>query len=206
MENASKALIIAGGILLAIITLSLIVYMTTATARIGEAQDEKTAAEQLAAFNMEWEAYNKRVMYGTEIMSIANKAIEYNGNLTDRESQKAINITIKIKDDFTATKHYKTEYSNGKTEESDPTVINEWSISGGSDIIINFNTDGKIINLFTDQSVKDEIRIIEETRTYIKKEIIYSALTNFKRAIFKCTNVHYNENTGRIDGMTFEQK
>ena len=51
MENAAKALLIAGGILLALMTLSLVVYMSTATTRMAEAQDEKKAAEELAAFN-----------------------------------------------------------------------------------------------------------------------------------------------------------
>ena len=78
MENAAKALVIAGGILLAIMTLSLLVYMVGSTSRLAQAQDSKKAAEQLAAFNNEYEAYNKRVMYGTEVISVMNKAIVHN--------------------------------------------------------------------------------------------------------------------------------
>lgn len=103
MENAAKALVIAGGVLLAIITISLFVYMTTATSRMAQAQDEKTALEQLVAFNSEYEAYNKRVMYGADLITVANKAINYNKSLEPIDSDKDIQITIKTKQNFEAT-------------------------------------------------------------------------------------------------------
>ena len=53
MENAAKALMIAGGILLAILTITLLVYMMTAASSMAEAQDAKTLSEQIAAFNRE---------------------------------------------------------------------------------------------------------------------------------------------------------
>ena len=103
MENAAKALVIAGGVLLAIITVSLFVYMTTATSRMAQAQDEKTALEQLVAFNSEYEAYNKRVMYGADLITVANKAINYNKSLETIDSDKDIQITIITKQNFEAT-------------------------------------------------------------------------------------------------------
>lgn len=78
MENASKALMIAGGILLAILTLTLVVYMMTALTSMGEAQDAKTLAQQKTTFNKEYEAYNKRRMYGTDVITVINKATENN--------------------------------------------------------------------------------------------------------------------------------
>lgn len=76
MENASKALLIAGGIFFAILILSTMMYMSNSITEIGKSQDEKKAAEQLAAFNAEYEAYNKQLMYGTDIVTIVNKAKE----------------------------------------------------------------------------------------------------------------------------------
>lgn len=76
MENASKALLIAGGVILAIMILSTMVYMSGRITEFGEAQNNKKAAEQLAAFNAEYEAYNKQLMYGTDIVTVINKAKE----------------------------------------------------------------------------------------------------------------------------------
>ena len=74
MENASKALIIAGGILLAILTLSLVVYMMTAVTSMADAQDAEALARQKTEFNKGYEAYNKRMMYGTDVITVMNKA------------------------------------------------------------------------------------------------------------------------------------
>jgi len=76
MENASKALLIAGGIFLAILILSAMMYMASSITSIGEAQENKKAAEQLAAFNAQYEAYDKQLMYGTDIVTVINKAYE----------------------------------------------------------------------------------------------------------------------------------
>lgn len=105
MENAAKALLIAGGVLLAIITISLFVYMITATSRMAQAQDEKTALEQLVAFNNQYEAYNKRVMYGTDVITVVNKAIVHNEKMlaSKVEDPYYINITIGVNEDFKTT-------------------------------------------------------------------------------------------------------
>ncbi len=76
MENASKALLIAGGVFLAMLILSTMIYMSNSITSIGEAQNNRKAAEQLAAFNAEYEAYNKQLMYGTDIVTVINKAFE----------------------------------------------------------------------------------------------------------------------------------
>jgi len=76
MENAAKALLIAAGIMFAMMIISLIAYMSSSITEMGEAQESKRAAEQLAAFNAEYEAYNKQLMYGTDIVTVINKAQE----------------------------------------------------------------------------------------------------------------------------------
>jgi len=203
MENASKALIIAGGMLLAIITLSLIVYMTTSTGRIGKAQDEKKATEQLVAFNMQYEAYNKQVMYGTEVITVINKAIDYNKKLNPLDAEDDIKITIKLKENFYATERKDVTLPNGRTDYGDEDIIGETSLASGN-YTVGYNAPSNLISFF-----KQDPEDTSETTNYrTKVETVYyhSALTNFRRAIFKCTNVHYNETTGRIDEMTFEQK
>lgn len=107
MENAAKALIIAGGILFAIMILSLVVYMSTTTTRMAEAQDEKKKVEELTAFNKEYEAYNKRLMYGTEVITVYNKAEEYN-----KKGETSINIEIYDKNEKKIFISYENEFKN----------------------------------------------------------------------------------------------
>ena len=96
MENASKALLIAAGIFFSMLILTMIMYMSGKITEIGEVQESKRAAEQLAAFNAEYEAYNKKLMYGTDVITVINKAREdgisikvtdKSGNIYDEESE-----------------------------------------------------------------------------------------------------------------------
>ena len=80
MENASKALIMAGGILIAIIILTLFIMMFNRMASIQKTQEEKTKMEQIAAFNAEYEAFNKKQMYGADVITLRNKVNENNIN------------------------------------------------------------------------------------------------------------------------------
>lgn len=94
MENAAKALLIAGGILIAIIILSMFVMMYNKMINIQNAQEEKTQLEQIAAFNAEYEAYNKKMMYGADVLTLKNKVEEHNrNNSNDR-------ITIELPANF----------------------------------------------------------------------------------------------------------
>jgi len=76
MENASKALLIAAGMFLALLILSMLIYMSNSINGIAKTQNEKKAAEQLTEFNAKYEAYNKMLMYGTDVVTIINKAKE----------------------------------------------------------------------------------------------------------------------------------
>lgn len=85
MENASKALLIAGGVLMALIIITMIILMFSRLSNIQNEQEEQTKIEQLAAFNAEFEAYNKKVMYGVDVITLINKVAEnnkkYSGNI-----------------------------------------------------------------------------------------------------------------------------
>ena len=112
MENASKALLIAGGVLLAMMILALAVYVFTAMGGFAESQDRKKLTEQIEAFNNSYLAYNKSVMYGTDVLTVSNKAEEnnlaYKDNLDYCVDVKAINkdgneISIENTHDFKVT-------------------------------------------------------------------------------------------------------
>lgn len=80
MENAAQALLIAGGILITIVILSMVVVMFNNLKTIGNAQADKKEVESIAKWNAEWEAYNKNILYGADVLTIVNKANNNNIN------------------------------------------------------------------------------------------------------------------------------
>lgn len=80
MENASKALIIAGAILLSILIIALGVFVfnqaRSAMGNVGLSDQE------VSAFNSKWESYQGTQM-GSSIRQMVNNLNAYNRNVTD---------------------------------------------------------------------------------------------------------------------------
>ena len=74
MENATKALLIAAGTLFGVMLLALAVYFFRTLSPFEYQRQNTEEAEQITAFNTEYEAFNKRIMYGVDLISVLNKA------------------------------------------------------------------------------------------------------------------------------------
>ena len=74
MENANKALIMAGSTLIAIMLLTLFTYFMSKLSVWPQTQDILEKNEQISAFNAEYEVYQKSAMYGVDVVSCLNKA------------------------------------------------------------------------------------------------------------------------------------
>lgn len=120
MENASKALIIAGGVLIALIIITMFIMMFNNLANTKKAQEEQTKTEQISAFNAEFEAYNKKIMYGTDVITLINKVAENNKkNLNNIENQITLILDGKIvtnSSELIGTDAEKSIYTSVKTE------------------------------------------------------------------------------------------
>ena len=77
MENATKALLIAAGMLLAILVTSLLVMFYNSLADYEQDKQNALTEAQIAQFNKEYEAYNREVS-GFELLSLINKVLSYN--------------------------------------------------------------------------------------------------------------------------------
>ena len=73
MENASKALTIAASTLLGVMILVVIVYFFNNISAWPKQQDDMETAEQIAKFNKEYEVYDKKMMYGVDVIYCLNK-------------------------------------------------------------------------------------------------------------------------------------
>lgn len=74
MENAAKALEMAAGVLIGVIILTLIAYFLSTISIFPQEEDNRQTAEQLSKFNLEYEVYDKKAMYGTDVISCLAKA------------------------------------------------------------------------------------------------------------------------------------
>ena len=102
MENASKALLIAGAILIALIIISVGIYMYNITKNVQQEIDAKTVADQLAKFNQQFEAYDKKAMRAVEIITIVNKVVAYNTKDPDMSAADMIKVNMTINYDLPA--------------------------------------------------------------------------------------------------------
>jgi len=212
MENASKALIMAGGMLLAMMILVLLVYAFTYMNDLTKAQDKKNSTQQIQEFNNEYLAYNKTIMYGTDVITVINKAIDYNSKLGIDDENYKINIILNLIQDFETTKQVVIQKGNGEIKEEPPVRQGDVSLSAGSYQLFegedSIKMDDDIINFFHQGSDDKVEKLQGET---ITTTFTYSAITNFKTAIFECTDVDGDGNSieysqeGRIKSMEFSQ-
>ena len=94
MENASKALLIAGGVLIALIILTSFIVMYGRIANLQEEQEEQIKLEQIAEFNAKYEAYNKRIMYGADVITLMNKVQDNNAKSSTDDYKISLVVTL----------------------------------------------------------------------------------------------------------------
>ena len=85
MENASKALLIAGSVLIAILILSLLVYAFNVFSEYQTSKDELDLIEDISKFNEQFTNYDRDNVRGYELISFVNQVIDYNKRRTKAE-------------------------------------------------------------------------------------------------------------------------
>ena len=232
MENVSKALMMAGGLLISIMVISLIVILWGRLSSYFTENSKTTTVEQDVEFNAQFENYNKKSIRGNELISVMNKIIDYNRTASDIKNYDRIIIDINLKNkDFryksTGQSIFPEDFSNkGNDNDNNIKIISNLSTSLTTDTGITGIDDTKlqrlsaeIANIVDDDNADDKYK---ETRAKKLKNIFgrkiedseipkikeatkkYYQYTQFKRAMFKCTDVKYNQQNGRVNEMDFE--
>lgn len=78
MENASKALIMAGSVLIALIIISCLVLMINNLSTYQGLQTQSEEVAQIEKFNNQYIIYNRDDVRGSDLYSLMNKVIDYN--------------------------------------------------------------------------------------------------------------------------------
>lgn len=157
MENASKALLMAGGVLIGILILTLAVYLFMSFGAQSEEMHNRMADHQLTEYNAQYTIYDGRsdiTIY--DIISLANLAYENNQKYIDYntyEEEYKVKVIFYGRDiadpDSTSTRQEITQ--DLLNDYSDVTTVA--NAEGGEDVIleklfectnITFNAKGKI--------------------------------------------------------------
>lgn len=211
MENASKALVMAGGVLIAIMVLATLMYMMQNTASYKTQTEEQQKIEQIAKFNKEYESYNKSLLRGTEVVTLINKAIANNAKYEEQDEIYDVDVWFKLLTPIKTTTVTVTNGVKGKARSKE-----EFAAGGIYKLKNNKEPDrinSQIKNFINVGAIhaSQEYTIISysDINNYTMQ---YNEFTDFKRRIFKCTGleksdngvgIKYNDTTGRVCRLEF---
>ena len=181
MENASKALIMAGGVLIAVLIIGLFVYMFTSVSSNYRSEEDIKRTEEITEYNNQFESYNKKLIRGSEIISLINKAISNNEKYQDVPEYQ-IKIEFELLDPIKKYKWYDETQTDGTTKKV-PQVGNVDLLSVG----IHTSNDNNVKNLINNKDT-------------LQKD----AFNDLKRRVFNCEEVKYEN--GIINKMIFKEK
>ena len=197
MENASKALIMAGSVLIALMIIGALILTFSNLTAYQETNTRSTRSTQMAEFNSQYENYNRKDVRGSDLYSLLNKAIDYNRrestagtNWADKGQEMAyepMTITFKINDLsglsadgshslITETKYTVGENSN-KFETAIKGEIDRLEGTYGQTSLTNLTTN--LTKIFIDDGASD-----------VEKE---EAVKNFNSASRKLTVNNFSE-------------
>lgn len=221
MENASKALIMAGSVLLAILIIGSLVFMFNTLSNLKNTEASAEDVEQLAKYNRQIETFNRDGLYGSEILSLANLIEDYNIRQSDLKGYTAITLEVYTTGIAGADKNtiMQAQYTgeNGYLQ-----LIQDFNklkndIDTSKAEVLYGQTVEKLAGMRTEEVV-DALRNygVRETQidTIITNEIDpktlnytvkKSEMTEFKNKKFRTPEIEYDQYTGRIIKMVFRQ-
>lgn len=161
MDNAAKALMIAGGILLAIIIITTGVYVWRQNANFINRQEYEDEQERITAFNKQYESYQKQALRGIDVLTVINKIRDNNIKNEDADELK-ITWNVILREDFT---------------NEDSQIILKKGTHGET------SSGSKITQILNNKKLS----------------------SSFKGLYFRCSSLEYNESTGRVNKIVFEQ-
>ena len=208
MENASKALLMAGGVLLSIIIIGVVMFAYRGITSLQKEKDVGLSNAQVSKINEQIEKYtSKSVIYGSEVLSICNAIEDYSKKYPESDGYPEIQLKIKIKADGKendVSLCFKDEYNTMQSLQND---YNKAMISNGKTIeelygFLRTNTDAiqRYIELY---EITDDLSTI--SLLLVRYEMYMNCINTFKEKKFKAEITH-SETTGIIESVLIQPK
>ena len=178
MENASKALIMAASVLIAIVIIGAFMLMMSNLTDYQEKSYQSTADAQTTEFNNQYVTYVRDDVRGSDMISLMNKVVDYNSRKTVEgytEMQVTITISSDIRKNLTYDGTNRLGTSNTYTEDTidkivgQPTSVTN-SISGGKIRDIEDKYQQKYANQLSSEIANIETILKDKTLNTTKKQ------------------------------------
>lgn len=207
MENASKALLMAAGVLFGLMIISVCIFVFNQISDYYETKEANRQTTQLATFNSQYLMYQNNNLRGSDLLSLINKILDF--NILKGDEDPEIEISIKIEDSLSKSKEFYYQPDNYSvklinigqlyTEDNIDNVLGEVNrIERKYTKEMAEKLTSKIDTYFTSatskQNLLKELRITNVVDNDILK---YYQYQQFKRARFECKIVKFTE-TGRV--------
>lgn len=216
MENASKALLIAGGVLIALLVLGALMLMFSQLSSYQTAQKLYEATDDIAKYNEEYTRYTGNEIQGYELISVINKATNNN---TKSSIINSINYDNKIKITIENIEGFKAKYGNsGKTlliksnsytiqNKSDefPRIIDEFRKMEDTYTLTTLNKLSANYDSIKNNSKTIKDIIGKDTNISLEQIAKYREYSEFKTSTFKAdeSKTQYYSDNGQIKSMIF---
>ena len=197
MENATKALLIAAGILFAVMIMSLLLVGYNQISSYYSAQHEEQQIKQLADYNKIFQNYNREKIRGNEMISLMNRVIDYNERQAYDESKQYPRMRVTIKLGANVWQQFTYKPAN-KTNINDTIFKNV------------LNGDGDITNVSNSSSNKtNDKTLVQITNVAEDLKNKYPSLNLTKDKLQKLSsnisNIMIKEDTEGIDNKDISQ-
>lgn len=194
MENASKAIIMASGILIALVIISLLVIVFNKVGDVYSAEQQSLSEEQLQKYNKQFDAYDTS-LYGSELLSLANLIDDYNNKILSDEGQSGTyynenKITVSV-----TLERATIGYSSSE----DSSISYKGLVANKKYNISDIKEYNDALEKRIEKMEKNNVNKNNDDYTNVK-----SSLTELRSMPFVCTSKKYNK-YGRISEMTFKQ-
>ena len=106
MENASKALIMAGSILIALLIIGLLVIGYNQISGLEQTRTDTDVNQKMVEYMRQFEQFN-RTLYGSELLSLANLQEDYNTSEAREDvGYDRIEITVQINREIVGSQYF----------------------------------------------------------------------------------------------------
>lgn len=231
MDNASKALIMAGGILTALLIIGILVLMFNQISTYKKVNTELEKTEKLAEFNYDFERYveyNK--LNGTDLITLGNKIVDYNkkaqnGGVSNSPVDYNITMTLTVSNFDSFRNKYGYTNKNQALFKNDIYVIST-NDNTFKDILDSYNSTDrellqKLSSIYSNYSnerqainaIKESLEKINQTKyknwngnnmsPTLNQIKNFKEYSEFKTSTFKLSRTPEYEN-GQIKNLYFE--
>lgn len=214
MENASKALIIAGSVLLAVLIITALIYTFSQISSLKQVEASSEEEKILAQYDKEIESFNRPGLYGSEILSLANLVEDYNKRQSDLKGYKPITLKVNITQIIDAKYLKETEYSkygdlikDFKNLEKKMQDLKKEKICGQTlDKLAGMKTEA-LEDLISRYNLANRTNYtLEEIEKRINDyQSVNSEMQTFKNKKFNTPEVEYDNSMGKIVKMSFRE-